>query len=295
MHPIRDSDRTPVHPIQPEVIPSERAERTPVPADRTPATVPTGLLCISDRTPMPHKDSIEDSSGDSKEFTGKTSTALRAVSASPPPHAMVVEESGPGGRTPRKADEDPVRSLPRPGDLVAAYDDTVAGSPLVALNRPPTRAECIALTQAIKHPALAGNFELWKRYCRWATTDRWLRGERENGYPGTLTQLCRYQTIDRWATNAMPVKRDIPYGPSHPDFVWPEMTPVGKNGEHSDPNRQWNSKTQTWDYLFPLPPGFYEAVEAITITGPEDARRKLGGRQAASPGPGRERLGERGG
>jgi hypothetical protein len=55
------------------------------------------------------------------------------------------------------------------------------------------------LTRAIRHTALAGDLALWRRYCEWASHDRLLRGERgDNGYPGTLRQLCAIGTIERW-------------------------------------------------------------------------------------------------
>lgn len=229
---------------------------------------------------------------DSSREDSKYPAALRAASAAPTPQPpVVVEESGPVGRR-----------LPTVGDLVAAYDAIVDGTPLVSLNRTPTKAECIALVQAIKHPALGGNIEAWKRYVRWASNDTWLRGDREGGYPADLGQLCRVKTIDRWANTAKPVRprqAEVWTALNDPEFVagvMAEMTPIGKNGEHSDPNRTWNNKTRTWDYVYP--PGFLEAIEAaegFITSGPlPPPRREREPAHTASAGPPRRRSADRG-
>lgn len=155
----------------------------------------SGTQRHNDRNRGSGKDSFEDSTEDTTKYTSTTPTALRAVSAEPTPPALVLVAKGPAG------------SSPRPDDLLMAYNDAVDGTPLISINRTLVKADCLRLAQAIKHPALDGNMEAWRDYCRWAANDRWLRGDREGGYPADLAQLCKVKTINQWASRAKPTIR----------------------------------------------------------------------------------------
>jgi hypothetical protein len=164
------------------------------------------------------------------------------------PHDNVVVEF-PAARQRRQAEhrddaERATTALPRPQELADAYTAMVQYSPLVPMRRALTQRECIALTQAIKHPAFAGDLKRWGAYCLWASDDPYLRGDREGRYPADLLALTAARSIDRWAAATRPkaaLVRPVPLRSPPPD------TPVAR--EANDPNRRWNPKTEGWDHL----------------------------------------------